>query len=227
LVISPTHAGSDTASIAFRTQPPSQTGPKRETLMQSINDPDNLRNRPRDISFVIDELFRRSDLSKIADLNHIGVAGHSFGAFTAMAIGGMLVDLSEGKKQSLRDPRVKAVLPMSPEGPGTMGISPGAWDQFAVPVLFFTGTKDYGVTERSATWRDDPFKSIHTVPEWMVTIVDGTHMTFAIPGSSSPLIRSVGTAFFDAKVLDDPKAVEWMNGFFAAKHDDCIVDHKE
>ena len=36
------------------------------------------------------------------------------------------------------------VLPMSPEGHGIMGIHPGAWAHFAAPVLFLTGTRDYG-----------------------------------------------------------------------------------
>jgi predicted dienelactone hydrolase len=143
-----------------------------------------------------------------------------------MAIGGMTVDLPEGHKTSLRDPRIKAVLPMSPQGTGFLGITPGAWDNFAVPVLFLTGTKDYGSGGRAATWRDEPFEAIHTAPEWIVTIIDATHMTFARPGTNAPLINSLGTAFFDANILDDAKAKDWMTDFVATKRDDCIIDHK-
>jgi predicted dienelactone hydrolase len=228
LVIAPTHVGSDSASIAFGRQTITLPGGlKRETLMQSVQDPANLRNRPQDISFVIDQLSRQGDLASAADLTRIGVAGHSFGAYTAMVIGGMLVDSPDGKKRSLRDPRVKAVLPMSPEGSGLMGITLGAWDQFAVPVLFMTGTHDYGLGLRAQTWRDEPFKSIHTVPTWLVTIVGGNHLTFARPAGHAPLIQSVSVAFFDAQLLRDSKATSWINEFFLSKHAECNVDRKE
>jgi predicted dienelactone hydrolase len=227
LVISPTHKGSDTAAaLAGAIAGQNPAAGVRSAMLEGVNDPENLRNRPKDISFVIDEISRHPDLVKLVDLTHIGMAGHSFGAYTAMAIGGMSVDLPERKKTSLRDPRVKAVLPMSPQGSGFLGITPSAWDHFAVPVLFLTGTKDYGSGGRAATWRDEPFQAIHTAPEWIVTIIDATHMTFARPGTEAPLIDSLGTAFFDANVLDDAKAKDWMTDFFATKHDDCIIDHK-
>ena len=227
LVISPTHKGSDTAAaLAGAVSGQTPAAGVRTAMFEGVNDPENLRNRPRDISFVIDEISRQPDLAKLADLNHIGLAGHSFGAYDAMAIGGMTVDLPEGHKTSLRDPRIKAVLPMSPQGSGYLGIKRGAWDSFATPVLFLTGTKDYGSGGLAATWRDEPFEAIHTAPEWIVTIVDGTHMTFARPGTSAPLIDSLGTAFFDANLLGDAKAEDWMTEFFATKHDYCIIDHK-
>jgi predicted dienelactone hydrolase len=228
LVIAPTHAGSDTASIALRPTVANTTiGPKRETLMQSIQDPDNLQNRPEDISFVIDQLSQHANLARIADTKHIGVAGHSFGAYTAMAIGGMVVDLPGQKQHSMRDPRVGAVLAMSPEGSGLMGISPNAWDHFAVPVLFLTGTRDYGRGGHPAAWRTEPFHAVRTMPAWLVTIIGGTHLTFVRPGSEQPLIQSLSVAFFDAQLLHEPKAVAWMNGFFAVNHGDCIVSHKD
>ncbi|MGH7293266.1 MAG: alpha/beta hydrolase family protein, partial [Myxococcota bacterium] len=122
-------------------------------MMTTVSDPENLRNRPRDITFVIDQLATHAIIGPIVDMQKIGVAGHSFGAYTAMAIGGMTVDLADGKGRSFRDERVKAVLPMSPEGSGTMGIAAGAWEKFGVPALFLTGTKDYGSGARSAAWR--------------------------------------------------------------------------
>jgi predicted dienelactone hydrolase len=131
------------------------------------------------VKFVIDEAARNALLKDLVDMERIGVAGHSFGAYTAMAIGGLTMDLPEGKARSLRDPRVKAVLPMSPEGPGTMGITAGSWDQFAVPVLFLTGTRDYGAGGRSAAWRRSGFDHVHGVDDYLVTLEGAGHMTFA------------------------------------------------
>ena len=167
--------------------------PKQESLKESIDDPENLKNRPKDISFVIDQLDKQATTKPIADLTRIGVAGHSFGAYTAMAIGGMTVDIPDEKPQSFADPRVKAVLPMSPQGQGTMGIVPAAWDHFSVPVLFLTGTKDYGEGARPAAWRRQAFDSIKTADDYLIVIEGATHLTFARPTSEEPLINAAAT----------------------------------
>lgn len=266
IVIVPTHHGSDTASISLgggensahglrallktraklkaagedKTKDVAADPAIREGLTQSINDPANLKNRPKDVSFVIDQLSINPKLKDIADLNRIGVAGHSFGAYTAMAIGGMRVDLPEGKSQSLADPRVKAVLPMSPEGHGTMGISPGAWNAFAVPVLFLTGTKDYGSGNQAASWRREGFDAIPSVDHYLIIITDATHMTFGHPsgfgglirrssgdpsnGRNEQLIDASATAFFDAYLNNDAQAKAWLKDFFATKHPECTAE---
>jgi len=184
VVIAPTHAGSDTQSFLDWSRDHRDDANKTGAagggwLLASISDPANLRDRPLDVTFVIDEAARSDLLKDRIDMERIGVAGHSFGAYTAMAIGGMTVDLPEGKARSLRDPRVKAVLPMSPEGPGTMGITAGSWDAFAVPVLFLTGTRDYGAGGRSAAWRRSGFEHVRGVDDYLVTLEGAGHMTFA------------------------------------------------
>jgi predicted dienelactone hydrolase len=228
LVIAPTHLGSDASSIAWGHMPANLLATsKRETLMQSISDPDNLRNRPRDISFVIDELSLKPELAGIADLTRVGVAGHSFGAYTTMAVAGMRVDLPEARKQSFLDPRVKAVLPMSPEGSGLMGITPDAWNQFAVPALFMVGTRDIGPGLRPASWRHEPYLAIHTVPTWMVTLLGATHLSFARPSAEqAALVESLSTAFFDSELSHLPAAAKWLANFCASQHAECEVDHR-
>lgn len=190
IVIAPTHHGSDTQALQDWVSTHG-LGKKNEDgegwLQAGISDPDNLRNRPKDISFVIDRAAKDPKLAGLVDMERIGVAGHSFGAYTAMAIGGMTVDLPEAKGVSFRDPRVKAVLPMSPEGAGTMGITKESWDHFASPVLFLTGTKDYGSGGRSASWRRTGFESVHGVDDYLFTIEGAGHMTFGGPGTSAAL----------------------------------------
>jgi predicted dienelactone hydrolase len=200
--------------------------PKQEGLMESIEDPDNLRNRPRDISFIIDQLDKQAATRDLADLSHIGVGGHSFGAYTAMAIGGMTVKLPDAQAQSFRDPRVKAVLPMSPEGRGTMGIETHAWDHFGAPVLFLTGTRDYGSGDRPASWRRQAFDAVSGVDDYLVTIEGAGHLTFAMPMGEAALIQSLGTAFLDAYLRQDAAAKIWLQAFFAAKHTDCTAEFK-
>lgn len=191
LVVAPTHPGSDTADLLRRTlaaKGSKGSGEKGAAagasgwLMESIEDPDNLRQRPLDLTFVIDEIARNAQLGAIADMSRVGVGGHSFGAYTVMAIGGMKVDLPNDKGHSFRDERVKAVLPMSPEGTGTMGIRDGAWDAFAAPVMFLTGTRDYGAGARSAAWRRTAFDAVNTVDDYLVTLNGAGHMTFGTGG---------------------------------------------
>lgn len=81
----------------------------------------NAIERPRDVSFAIDQLEKANapggELAGKLDLKRIGVAGHSFGAYTAMAIAGQT-----GGRSSFRDPRVSAAIAMSapaPKGNGT------------------------------------------------------------------------------------------------------------
>ena len=108
VVILPTHAGSDTEAIRKEVQErarerldggkanggrPGAAAQALELMEANTSDPDNLKNRPLDISFVIDHALADETLSREIDSSRIGVAGHSFGAYTAMAVAGMLVDL--------------------------------------------------------------------------------------------------------------------------------------
>jgi predicted dienelactone hydrolase len=51
-------------------------------------------NRPKDISFVLDELERRNgkQFNGRLELRKVGIAGHSFGGYTALAVGGASID---------------------------------------------------------------------------------------------------------------------------------------
>ncbi len=239
VVVSPTHEGSDTEGVRkemgdrLKKRLSGEGKPSEGLIEENTGNPENLRSRPKDISFVIDHVAADPELSKVVDLERIGVAGHSFGAYTAMVEGGMTIDLPEGKDQSLRDPRVKAVLPMSPEGHGVMGIHARAWDHFAVPVLFLTGTKDYGQGQRSAAWRREAFEGIKSVDEYLVVLEGAGHMTFGGGDKLNPqhahheeLIKAVATAWFDAQLKGDEKAAAWLKAFSMGKHSDCTVEYR-
>lgn len=239
VVVVPTHEGSDTEGVRkeigdrIKKRLSGEGKPGEGLIVENTGNPENLRSRPKDVSFVIDCVAKDAELSKIVDTERIGVAGHSFGAYTAMVEGGMLVDLPEGKGQNLRDARVKAVVPMSPEGHGIMGIDAGAWDRFAVPVLFLTGTKDYGQGQRSASWRREAFEAIKTVDEFLVVIEGAGHMTFADGAKLGAghahhieLIKAVATAWFDAQLKGDEKAAVWLKVFSMGKHGDCTVEYR-
>lgn len=239
IVVVPTHAGSDAAGV--RKEAMEFGGPSRGEgkpllglVARNTSEPDNLRNRPRDVSFVIDRVLAEPALSKLVDAERIGVAGHSFGAYTSMAVAGMTVDLPEGRDRSFRDARVKAVVPMSPQGRGAMGVDVGAWAGVSVPALFLTGTEDYGQGERSAQWRREAFDAVSGVDAYLLVLDGGTHSTFGGRGGLNrkhrrhiELVESATTAFLDATLRGDARAAEWLRATFGGEHkEDCTAEFK-
>jgi predicted dienelactone hydrolase len=211
-------------------------------LAESTSDPENLKGRPDDISFVIDHALADSALH--ADPDRIAVAGHSFGAYTTLAIAGMTVNLPGDPGHSFRDPRVKAGIAMSPQGSGAMRVAPGAWDHITMPVLLLTGTKDYGQGERIAAWRREPFDAIKAAAKnhdaWLMVITDATHMTFATSGrrplrknsdeEAGPhqrLILKAVDSFLDTHLKGDAAAMDWLQQAAAGHREDCTVETTE
>ncbi len=175
----------------------------------------------------------------------------------------MLVDLPEelgGADRSFRDPRITATLAMSAQGPGTMGISDGAWSAFGTPAMFLTGTFDYSTGGPSAgAWRRTPFDQISGFDRYLLTLNGAGHATFAFqsnladsaeetppyfdavggalePARSRPppnpllnhadLIKSMGTAFFDTYLKQDPSSRAWLGAYYSVPHDDAAAESR-
>ncbi|HWW62738.1 MAG TPA: hypothetical protein VN181_15290 [Thermoanaerobaculia bacterium] len=145
---------------------------------------DDLRNRVRDMTLVLDSLgeleSKYPELEKKLDREKIGVGGHAYGALTALVIGGMRT-FPAGQATSYADPRVKAVLAMSPQGTNaSKGITRDSWATIKVPVLYMTGSNDNGTEENETpAWRHEAFESSPAGDKWFVSLADARQMTFA------------------------------------------------
>jgi predicted dienelactone hydrolase len=142
--------------------------------------------RPKDISFVIDslpEIERRvPELHGKLDAKRIGVGGHSYGAYTTQAIGDATVQLPGNKEPvSFADKRVKAIIMMSPQGEGQMGLTQHSWDDMRLPMLVMYGSRDFGSQHQSPTWRSEAFFKSPPGDKYDVEIEGATHMTFVGP----------------------------------------------
>ncbi len=232
VVIAVQHQGSDRMAL------PESGGLRnlREAIWAMLEDPQQWRDRNADVSFVISEaLAGRLNRVPALDPDRIGIMGHSYGAFTSMASAGMTLDFPDAPNQSLRDPRIRAAVAYSPQGPGQMGLESDAWDQIDIPVLLLTGTEDHGIQHATEegfdwTWRCTGYEMMaQRVPDehrppaqaFMGVIQDGNHGTF---GDVSQFdrqraqrdprhhdwINQVTLAFFDAHLRQNPAAAAWL-----------------
>ncbi len=219
LVVALQHAGSDEA--VWRDARPADR-------MAALKEAANGRNaiaRAADVSFVLGALLaddRPEALSFVpsVDPDAIAVAGHSFGAHTAMMTVGM--SFANGTAAGL-DPRVRAAIALSP---------PAGREQFdgvAVPVLHLTGTNDRSPLNANATpeRRQRPYRAIDAPGGVLIVFRGGTHGVFNGPGPALPgetidaerdeRIRSLTAEacrlFLDARLRGDAEAVERLKTF--------------
>jgi dienelactone hydrolase len=100
-----------------------------------------LRARAADVAFVLDELARRrargDELLRRLQPEAVGLAGHSFGAHTTLAVAGQRL---AGRAQ-LADARVRAFAAFSPS-PGQRNDPGDAFAAVTRPVLCLSGTRD-------------------------------------------------------------------------------------
>ena len=228
------HVGSDDATWRGRPDP-------LEGIRESTRDPRNAVNRPQDVSFAIDRLeeLNREDgpFGGRLDLERVGVAGHSFGAFTTLAVAGQVFPVGR-RDFTYRDPRVDAAIPMSAPVPRGEETHAKAFGSIRIPCLHMTGTRDRSlIHETTPEERRIPYDNIHGADQYLVTFVDGDHMIFSgrgrMPGGEKDalfqdLIKVGTTAFWDAYLRHDEGAKQWLasGGYEGALGADAVYELK-
>ncbi|MGE5656924.1 MAG: alpha/beta hydrolase [Actinomycetota bacterium] len=179
VVAVPQHPGSDTIQARNLVQ-----GLSREVFVNQ-----EFIDRPLDISYVLDELERRNQTEFAGQLNvqSVGVMGHSFGGYTALALAGATIDFEHlqqscnnnleyldislflqcqalklpRKPYNFRDRRVTAVYALNPVNYSIFGAT--GLSQIAIPILLEAGTYDPATPAifeqvRSFNWLTTPNK---------------------------------------------------------------------
>jgi len=113
----------------------------------------------------------------VGDRNRMGVGGHSYGAFTAMLVGGVR---TYPGGTSYADPRVKAIIAMSPQGPSDVrGLTRESWNELRTPALFMTGTRDRGISDaETPEWRQEAYALSPAGEKWLIVLPEATHAAF-------------------------------------------------
>lgn len=129
VVIAPNHVGNTATEVLFG------AGDEPEVVAY---------NRPADTAFVITEMLERSADAEspffgFMDPDRIGMAGHSFGGFTAYAAAGGLPAVNADATSIPVDDRVDAIVAMAPV---TSILPPNVLESITIPTMVITGTDD-------------------------------------------------------------------------------------
>jgi predicted dienelactone hydrolase len=203
-------------------------------------------DRPKDVSFVIDELERRnqSEYEGKLNLQEVGVIGHSFGGYTALAVAGARIDFENLKKAcngtdwdpnlslllqcralqlpqqdyNFRDERVSAVVAANPVNSIVFG--PKGLAQVKTPVLIAAGSLDPATPAVYEQIRSFPWLQ---VPDKYLALTEGqAHVDFSqLDAGATQLIDS-----FPNLTLPDPVLIDnYANSMTLAFFDVYIADN--
>jgi len=159
------------ASQGFIVAAPDHVG---NTALDAINPsppPFEAKDRPLDISLVIDELLAldadpADPLYGIVNEERIGVLGHSFGGFTTLA-------MISGFQDVPPDDRVSAIMPISP---AVGSLSEELLAEVDVPTLVLGGTSDTITPVDPNSVR--AFEETSGWPRWRIDVQEAGHNSF-------------------------------------------------
>ncbi|MBL8151852.1 MAG: hypothetical protein JNN15_18165 [Blastocatellia bacterium] len=177
-------------------------------------------DRPRDATAVLNNLDAiEKTFPEIAgkiDRDRVGVAGHSFGSYTAMLMGGARATLTEEFADlSFKHPLPKAILALSPQGPGRFGFEEDSWRELNLPVMSATGAADETPGEVPED-RVMPFSLMPPGEKYLFFIndEDADHATFNLGNKQHPefskWLGAAGVAFFDSALKNSAEARAYL-----------------
>lgn len=152
-------------------------------LLSSLRDAastDEAIARAHDIRFALDRLLADPHWQQRIDLQRIAVAGHSFGANTALLVAGARFR-ENGEIRQYHDPRVRAAIVMSPPSLPREHDPSFVYTGVTIPTLHLTGTADYTPIPGFVTQAEErrvPFDSIVVGPRYLAIFEQGRHSMF-------------------------------------------------
>jgi len=196
-------------------------------MNKAIKDPQIALDRAQDVRFAVDQVLalnlkEGSPFKGLVNEDEIGMAGHSFGAWTTLAV----VGEKNPAHINLADSRIKCAIAMSAPVPGGPAAAAGQFTGITVPVFHMTGTLDNSpIGETKAADRRIPYDQSSTPGTCLLILNGADHMTFS--GHAFGLhidddahfqkyILAASTAFWDANLRSDKSAHDWLyDGGFA------------
>lgn len=153
------------------------------------------RDRYNDIEAVLNEVVREKTFAGVPiNGNAIGLAGHSLGGYTVLGLA--------GGWSSWKDPRIKAVLALSPHC--SPFLDHGNLN-FDIPIMYQGGTRDLG--ETPLVRRTNGAYDRSSAPKYYIELDGAGHFAWTdLNRTYQQTINTYSIAFFDLylKHLDDP-----------------------
>jgi predicted dienelactone hydrolase len=173
--------------------------------VSEVISPNEWTDRPIDIRYLLDELERRNqahDSDASFNLQQVGLLGHSFGGYTALALAGATVDLAQLRTicesdpidptlanpslllqctaldspgetiPPLHDDRIQAIFVFNPIGSGLFGAE--GLSQIQRPVMMLGGSQD--AIAPAILEQLCPFTWLTTADKYLALIQGGTHV---------------------------------------------------
>jgi len=188
-------------------------------LLGGLSNPETIGGRVADLVLILDNL---DDLPKLMsglngkiDTKSIGVAGHSFGAYTAMLIGGVTANLGNEKDKDFFDKRVRCILPVSGQGTGQQGLTDKSWNSLKRPMMIITGTRDRGAGGQGVEWKKEPYNYSPAGDKYLVVIEGANHVSFggglgARGSDITDIVKLCSTHYWDAYLKNSEDGKEYL-----------------
>lgn len=207
VVVLPEHSGSNGQQLADLFQGKTKT----------VIDRTEFVDRPLDVSYLLDYLEKNSipdpQFQGQVDLKRVGILGHSYGGYTALALAGAVPNFGQLKQacntdlnntlnlslilqcqalqspnqtMALADERINAVIAISPIGGSLFGKA--GYENIKVPVMMVTGGAD--TVAPALPEQILPFTWLTTPEKRLVLIDQGTHYSTGNTSKTSPDVLS-------------------------------------
>ena len=238
VVAIPQHPGSDSTYL-------------KDMLQGYYTDVFNLNefiDRPLDISYVLDELERRNDTEFEGRLNleSVGVMGHSFGGYTALAIAGARINFEQleedcekiiwdpnlslllqcralklpRKNYDFRDRRVKAIMVINPVTSSIFGVK--GLSTIKIPVFIGAGDRDPATP--AAIEQIRPFTFLTTSDRYLALLKGQAHVDISrLDAGATRAIESLP----DLELIDSELLYRYGNSMTTAFFEYYIANNAD
>lgn len=194
------HPGTDEAALCEN----SPLGLRR--LLRTAADKAQLATRQADLTFALDRA--EAEMPNTV----FGIAGHSYGAVSALRLLGERRGIDDGPA----DPRLLAAVLFSPSARGGSLPLTERFGAIATPCLHLTGSVDSGIGpgDISAADRCLPFEHMPGPGQYLLVLEGAGHLSLAGQGHGSQmhieLLQAASSAFWLARLLQDGHAGNWL-----------------
>ena len=162
------------------------------------------KDRAADLKALLDAVLGEREFQGVPiDATRIGVAGHSLGGYTVLGVAGAW--------PSWKDPRIKAVLALSPYC--APFVKKGDLGHLGVPVMYQGGTRDVGITP--SVRRAGGAYDLTSIPKYYVELDGAGHFAWTnLNKQYQSLIARYAVAFF-SRYLSGKPGPDPMNSLLA------------